>query len=583
MRAKHLYKLILVLTFVLMLLSGCGKEEKSQESNEQLDNKLADVALINDQDRLNKEVNDLIKEMSLEEKVGQLLMPDFRKWNGTNVTVINDEIRNLISDYHLGGVILFRENVVDRSQTRALIDAMQAEADIPLLVGVDQEGGLVTRLSFAPRMPGNMAIGATGNPELAKKVGLAIGSELKELGFNINFGPVLDVNNNPDNPVIGVRSFGDNAEIVSEMGIAYKNGLNAAGIAAVGKHFPGHGDVAMDSHYALPTDEKTYEQLKQRELVPFKALTEEGIQGMMTAHITFPLIEKETVKSKKDGLPIYIPATLSSTIQTDILRKDLKFEGVLFTDAMDMQAISDHFGPVDAAIRAIQAGNDIVLMPVEIKSVYEGIIEAVKSKQISEKRIDESVKRILLMKLEFAYDKDQAFEKVDVQEAINIEQAVADASITLVENNGVVPLEEDDNSSIYVVATNKTDLQRLEAVVKEYNWKTKSVLISASTNALGNLSSTQKDSLQSADHIVIATNILNAKDKEWQLKTTQTILDLNIPTVVISARNPYGIEKLNGVEAFIAQYDNGIASFKATGNVLFGKQEATGKLPIQLR
>ncbi len=583
---QHRRWISVILTFVLLFIAGCGNQAEPDNNVNGRTTKpeAPDKGTIADNvNQHKKKVHSMMKKMSLEEKVGQLLMPDFRKWDGKNVTVINDGVRSMIRDYHLGGVILFRENLVDRSQTKLLIESMQKEAKIPLLIGVDQEGGLVTRVTFSPRMPGNMALGATNDPEWARKVGLAIGSDLNDLGIHVNFGPVLDINNNPNNPVIGVRSFGDNAEIVSTLGSAYAKGLNEAGVAAVGKHFPGHGDVDTDSHYFLPKNNKTYDQLLQLELKPFKHLIDLGIQGMMTAHITFDSIESETVKSKKDGMPVTIPATLSKKIQTDILRNDFGFKGVLFTDAMDMSAISDHFGSVDAAIRAIKAGEDVIVMPVDVKRVYEGILDAIKSKELSEDRIDESVERILLLKLGYVYENDRDVKKIDINEALEIEQEVANASITVVSDEGVLPFSENEEETIALVATNQTDLTRLEGAVKTHNWREETVLISSSSNSLGNLTSSQKQGLKSVDKIVVATNISTAKDKEWQLKTVQSILNLDIPTIVVAARNPYDMNNLKGYKAFIAQYDNGVASFNATGNVLFGQLEAKGKLPVQLR
>lgn len=535
-----------------------------------------------------EQINALLKDMTLEEKVGQLLMPDFRKWNGQNVTVMNEDIASMIRDYHLGGVILFRENFVNRSQTGNLIKKFQSVSKIPLMIGVDQEGGLITRMPFSPRMPGNMALGATGDEGLARQVGVAIGSELRSLGIQVNFGPVLDINNNPDNPVIGVRSFGDNKKEVASMGFAYMQGLNDAGVAAVGKHFPGHGDVDLDSHYILPSSEKTLSQLYNLELYPFQSLFNEGIQGIMTAHITFNEIDSETVLSQKDGLPIGLPATLSKTLLTDQLRQEMGFKGVLFSDAMDMKAITDHFGPVEAAVRAIEAGVDVILMPVNVELVYNGILEAVELGRISEERIDQSVERVLQLKHSTFFKQDSNQwkpESMDVVEALNVEQEVARSSVTVVHNDGVLPLKENEAEEIALVATNKSLLKDLENAVKAYHWRIESIELGKFANWSGQLSQDQKRRLSQASKVIIVTNSTTNEDRDiekWQMKTIQNVVDQNIPTIVIAARNPYDIAVLQGVEAFIAQYDSGIASFKATSEVIFGKNKATGTLPVKL-
>jgi beta-N-acetylhexosaminidase len=596
---KCVYLVIAILLIILNV--SCTNGERSTRSNEnesetaqhssetETNVKQPDSSISNNDNEVNQEkISALLKEMTLEEKVGQLLMPDFRKWDGKNVTVMNEGIASMIRDYHLGGVILFRENFTNRSQTRNMIENFQSESNIPLMIGVDQEGGLITRIPFAPRMPGNMALGAAGNEELARQVGVAIGSELRSLGIQLNFGPVLDINNNADNPVIGVRSFGDNKKEVAAMGIAYMQGLNDAGVAAVGKHFPGHGDVDLDSHYVLPSSKKTLSQLHNLELYPFQSLVNEGIQGIMTAHITFSQIDSEQTLSQKDGLPIGIPATLSETLLTDLLREEMRFEGVLFSDAMDMKAITDHFGPVESAIRSIEAGIDVILMPVNVGLVYNGILEAVESGRITEERIQQSVERILRLKYSTFFEQDSNQSKPEsmgVVEAQEIEQKVANAAVTIVHNDGILPLKENEAEKIALVATNKTLLKDLENAVKSYHWRIESIELGKFANWSGHLSHDQKRRLSQASKVIIVTNSATNEDRDiemWQMKTIQNVVNQDIPTIVIAARNPYDIAVLQGVEAFIAQYDSGIASFKATSEVIFGKHKATGTLPVKL-
>ncbi|MFE5278913.1 glycoside hydrolase family 3 protein, partial [Bacillus cereus] len=342
------------------------------------------------------------------------------------------------------------ENTVTAEQTTRLVHAYQEAAEkYGLLISIDQEGGIVTRLQTGTDFPGNMALGATRSEELAEKVGKAIGEELHALGINMNFGPVLDVNNNPDNPVIGVRSFSEDPELVADLGKAYLKGLQETGTAATAKHFPGHGDTAVDSHVGLPSVPHDLERLKEVELYPFQEAMDAGIDAIMSAHVTFPEIDDTTAISRKDGTEVAVPGTLSHKILTGLMREEMDFNGVIVTDAMNMAAIADHFGPVDAAIRAVKAGADIVLMPVGIVEVANGLYDAVNAGEISEERLEQSVERILTLKLNRGIVKAEVEKSLDEKlgNALNvvgspehkaIEKEAAEKSITLVKNNSVL-------------------------------------------------------------------------------------------------------------------------------------------------
>jgi beta-N-acetylhexosaminidase len=525
-----------------------------------------------------------VNEMTLEEKIGQILMPDFRTWNGFPVTAINNEIIKLIQDYHLGGVILFQENVKTFKQTQDLIKNLQEAADIPLMIGIDQEGGLVTRISYAPTMPGNMALGATGDPELARQAGIAIGSELRRLGVQLNFAPVLDVNSNRNNPVIGVRSFGDQPDKVIEMATSYMKGLNQSGVAAIGKHFPGHGDVDLDSHYVLPHSTKTLAELKEIELKPFQALIDKGIQGIMSAHITFNEIDKNFTVSKKDSLPIGMPATLSSYILTDLLRQQMKFEGIVFSDAMNMKAITSHFGPAEAAIRAVSAGADVVLMPYDMKLVYEGLLDAVKSGELSEDRVDEAVERILQMKQTVYFNKDEVFEEMSLSDAFKLEQQIANKSVTLVKNSGVIPLGKGADEKLIIVGEDEQLLTQFVNSLNPYQQQVDMVRIDKNKNYSGKLSKSQKQTISEGDKIFVVTESSGRlkTQQEWKYSAFRDVIDQGKPVIIVAARNPYDYQDFKDVDAFIAQYSSSDASFKATSAVLYGEIQAVGKLPVKV-
>ena len=296
------------------------------------------------------EIDTMIAEMTIEEKVGQLIMVGFE---GTQA---NEAIETHIRKRFVGGIVLFSRNIQSPQQTAELTNELQRLAEatarqIPLFIGIDQEGGWVIRLKEgATVLPGNMALGATNSTELAERAGEITAVELAAVGVNLNFAPVMDVNNNPDNPVIGRRSFGESPELVSRLGIPYIRGLQRNGVLATAKHFPGHGDTTVDSHFELPTVSHDLERIHALELQPFRAAIDADVAAIMTAHIIYPAFDAAR------------PATLSPTILTDLLRKELGFDGLLITDDMEMKAIDDRYRSGEAAVMAVEAGADIVMV-----------------------------------------------------------------------------------------------------------------------------------------------------------------------------------------------------------------------------
>ncbi|MED4917158.1 beta-N-acetylhexosaminidase [Geobacillus thermodenitrificans] len=531
-----------------------------------------------------------VKGLTLEEKIGQMLMPDFRYFNGAPVTAMRPEIKELIQKYHIGGIILFRENVVTTEQTaRLVMDYQQAAEKFGLLISIDQEGGIVTRLQSGTNMPGNMALGATRSESLAYKVGHAIGEELYALGINMNLAPVLDVNNNPDNPVIGVRSFGENPELVAQLGTAYMKGLQDSGVAATAKHFPGHGDTAVDSHLGLPEVPHDRSRLETVEWYPFQKAMEAGIDAVMTAHVTFPKIDDTKVISQKDGTEISLPATLSHKVLTELMRQEMGFQGVIITDAMNMKAISDHFGPVDAAVRAVQAGADIVLMPIGLEEVATGLKKAVENGEISQERIDQSVKRILTLKVKRGIFKqetppneqeviDRALRVVGSEEHKQIEREAAAKSITLVKNEQVLPLSPSKIDHLVVVGN--TMIESLAEAVRAYVSNVTVIQGAAPLNE------EQLQSVKKADAVIVGTYTSNASERlpsNPQMKMVRQMIDnTDAPVIAIGIRNPYDMMSYPDVEAYLAQYSFQPASFQAVVDVIFGINMPTGRLPVTI-
>ncbi|WP_394120405.1 glycoside hydrolase family 3 N-terminal domain-containing protein [Planococcus donghaensis] len=535
-------------------------------------------------------VNKAVGQMTMEEKVGQMLMPDFRNWKGQNVTEMLPEIEQLVKEYHLGGVILFRENVVTTEQTTKLVADYQAAAQKhSLLMTIDQEGGIVTRLQSGTDMPGNMALGATRSADLTQNVGKAIGEELSALGINMNFAPSFDINNNPDNPVIGVRSFGEKPELVAELGVAYTKGLQETGTAATAKHFPGHGDTAVDSHLGLPEVPYDLERLKAVELYPFQKAMEADIDAIMTAHVTFPKIDGTKVISQKDGTEINLPATLSYKVLTELMREEMGYKGVIFTDALNMQAIADHFGPVDAVIRAVNAGTDIVLMPVGLESVANGLYEAVRSGEIAEERIDASATRILSLKMKRGILKEEspvsleektanALQVVGSEAHKQVEREAAEKSITLVKNEGVLPLAPAAEDMLVVVGNTYSD--ELYAGLKARHDNTMWIETGAP------LTAQQLETAKSAKAVIVgtATSSLSQRSPESaQMKlVNQLVTEVEAPVIGVAVRNPYDIMAYPEIDAYLTQYSFRTASYEAMASAIMGELAPTGKLPVTI-
>lgn len=389
------YKLFFIMIFVLsIIVYSCGSYNNQ---------------VVKDQDYIiqkDADIVDLLKEqiaqMTIDEKIGQMVMVGLEGYE-------NDQYsQEMIEKYKVGGFIFFERNIRDTYQTLTLINSLKEankENAIPLFIAVDEEGGRVTRM---PRefikLPSSRAIGKINNEELSFKIGNVIGEELKSLGFNMNFAPVLDIDSNPANPVIGDRSFSSNEQTVSKLGTAAMKGIQTHVISVV-KHFPGHGDTSTDSHIGLPVVNRDLEKLKSFELVPFASAIESGADMVMAAHILLPKIDEEN------------PATLSKSIITDILRSEMKFDKVVITDDMTMGAITENFDIGDAAVESIMAGADIILVchdhEKQVK-VLEALKQAAVDGTIPEDELDMHIYRILKLKQKYNLN-DEKIESVDVE------------------------------------------------------------------------------------------------------------------------------------------------------------------------
>lgn len=359
--------------------------------------------------------------MTIDEIIGQKLVIGF--WGQE----IPDEFRDIVKKYKIGNVILFRENLKDEAQIKELCRDIQelvtGETGIPAFIMIDQEGGMVSRLPVSMvNIPGAMAIAGTGDPQNANISGYYTGLQLRELGCNFDLAPVLDINSNPSNPIIGCRSYGETPEVVSSFSMEMVRGLEKAGVAACGKHFPGHGDVSKDSHVTLPLVDKTLDELEKMELVPFANAINNGIPAIMTAHILFPKIEKEKV-----------PATMSRTILTGLLREKMGFEGMILTDCLEMQAIQKFYGTENGAVAALKAGADIAMIshtPAFVPKVVAMVKEAVEAGDIDLAEMKKSANRIIAYKEKYLGKNDSR--NMDVR----------NADITNVDTGNIVPNEK---------------------------------------------------------------------------------------------------------------------------------------------
>ena len=344
--------------------------------------------------------------MSLEDKIGQMILA------GISGTTMDANAKKLISQFHVGGIIFYKNNFETPAQTVQLVNQLKAgnSSSLPLLLGVDQEGGSVTRLPGGlVNFPPNKQIGQVNNPEFSYKVGTLLGQELKEFGLNLDFAPVLDINSNPNNPVIGDRSFGNNSEIVSKLGIQTMKGIQSQNVITTIKHFPGHGDTSVDSHLDLPIVNKSLKELKELELIPFERAINQGADVVMVAHILLPQLDKTN------------PGSMSKAVMTDLLRKQLGFTGVIITDDMTMGAITEHFDIGKASVESVKAGSDIILVGHDYNNVVKIISSlktAVQNGEISEQRLNESIERIIQLKRKYSIN-DTKVENPNINEINN--------------------------------------------------------------------------------------------------------------------------------------------------------------------
>src|SRR5688572_2731149 len=559
-----------------------------------------------------KWANEELRKMSLEEKVGQLISV------GVNATFLNQEsdayrtLKRHVEENKIGGIILFRGHVYD---SVILMNRMQQLARYPLLVSADLEAGAGMRFDDTVNFPWNMAVAATGNPDFARRQGEITAREARALGIHQIFAPVVDVNNNAANPVINVRSYGEDAADVARFAAAFTEGAQSAGAIATAKHFPGHGDTAVDSHRGLPEINLPRARLNSVEFVPFQASVNAGVGSVMVGHIALPQIDSteirplpRNIKSKPidtdEGSEIVdekatIPATLSP-VMGRILRNDLKFSGMIVTDALSMSGLTIYFTPEESAVRALEAGADMLLKPVDVDAAFRGVREAVKSGRITEQRIEESVRKLLAWK----YDLGLVEQRVTPVDAIDrivgsrdvhtLAGETAERAVTLVrDEEKLLPLKNLlPGARVFNLEITHGD---------DRNWITNPFVtrlsragLKVETLVLDDRSSEQEvqkaiEKAKASDLVfasmygrVRSGQALSVGLPDAGARALSAVIAAKTPVIGISFGNPYLLQNFSGLRAYLVAYGDMPSLQHAVARALVGEIDIVGKLPISL-
>jgi beta-N-acetylhexosaminidase len=539
-------------------------------------------------------VETTLASMSLEEKVGQLFMTNVY---GTSAdtqdpadVAMNQELygvdnaEQLIDKYKPGGIIYFAwtNSVQNPEQITGLSNGIQdaalgQPAGIPSLVGIDQEGGIVARIGPPmTQLPGNMALGAGRSTADAETAAAINGDELAAMGINWNFAPDADVNVNPANPVIGVRSFGERPRLVSQFTAAQVRGYTASGVAGAAKHFPGHGDTSDDSHNELPVIEHTRKEWEQLDRPPFQAAIDAGVPAIMTAHISVPALD-----------PSGDPATLSEPIMTGILREEMGYDGVVITDALGMAGASEEYGNDRVPVLALKAGVDMLLMPPEFDVAYNAVLDAVASGELTEERIDTSVRRILTLKeslgiVEDPYvDPAELPEHVGTQEHLDTLQQITDRSTTLVRNQrDLLPLEVDPGEDALVTGWGVSTTGTVAAELTERGIDADAV--ETGLNPTDETIAATAKQARHYDNVVVITNRAGLEGQTNQATLVRRLIKANKHVIAVGVRDAYDVNLFPKVRAYVATYSYTPAALDSLARVLVGELDPTGRLPVTI-
>ncbi|MFO7843166.1 MAG: glycoside hydrolase family 3 N-terminal domain-containing protein [Bacteroidales bacterium] len=523
-------------------------------------------------------VDSIMDELSLEEQIAQLFM--VAAYSNKDKSH-QEEIATLIEKYKIGGLIFFQGGPVRQS---ILTNDYQSVSDIPLLVAIDGEWGLGMRLDSTMSYPRQMMLGALQNDSLIYQMGYDIGEQMKRLGIHINFAPVVDINNNPYNPVINVRSFGEDRINVSKKSIAYMDGMQDAGIIAVAKHFPGHGDTHVDSHYDLPLIGHLRDRLDSLELFPFQRMIDAGVKGIMVAHLSVPALE----------LDVKLPTTLSNNVVTTLLKNEMAFDGLIFTDALNMKGVTQNYQSGDIEIMALKAGNDVLLFPEDVPKAIHKIKRQVKSGDILVERVKESCRKILQAKfqagLHHYHQQENYVQLENLEDDLNqimydvTRRELIKSSITLIQNkNDILPIKSLTKQKFASLAFNTNEITAFQKSLSKYAKVDHYVFDDSQPDVIYEMLK---------DYDVVFTSIHQTSfwpANNYKVKQThlQFMADLaNETKVVFSAfANPYSLsdfQMLQDLDAVIVCYNDEPTIQQYAGQAVFGGIEISGKLPVSI-
>ena len=528
-------------------------------------------------------VRKTIAKMTLEEKVGQMLCLGFYGdfINDTSETWI--KYKHWVEELKIGGLAIYRGDVYE---TAHMMNSLQASSDIPLLIAANLERGLGNQMEGATLFPPIMSIGATGSEKLSYQMGRITALEARAVGIHMAYFPVVDVNINPDNPIINTRSFGENPKDVGRLAAAYIKGCQDNGLISTAKHFPGHGDTERDSHNVLATVQADMNRLTNVELYPFQKAIDAGVQAVMSAHISIPAI---------DSTP-NLPATLSKPIMTDYLRGELGFKGLVVSDSMGMGGITTLYPQDQAAVLAVKAGVDIILLTPEPEIVLSALVDAVKNGKISEVRIDESVNRILQAKARMGLHKDRYVNVSILDQVLATEthlqwaDLVLERSMTLVKDtNQILPLSPEKKLAVFSLSSDPGDYYAGRPFIREVKLRDPKAIEFYAEASTGN--EYFERALKRAgdvDVLVIAlfSNLQSGKGSiglnERQVDFIHKIVIKKVPVIVISFGSPYYLRHFPDVNAYLCAYRPSPQAQEMAAKAIFGEIDIQGKLPVSI-
>lgn len=517
-------------------------------------------------------VDSTLARMSTRQKIGQLLMVAAYSNKGQKHI---DDLAEQVLEYNIGGLIFFKGEPNKQAQ---YTNELQRLSKIPMLIAMDAEWGLSMRLDSTQKFPRQLALGAVRNNNLIYDFGKEVGRECNRLGVHINFAPVIDVNNNPQNPVINDRSFGENIYNVTNKGIAYMRGLQDQGVLACAKHFPGHGDTDQDSHKTLPTIHSSAEHLDSIELFPFKELIKNGVGSIMSAHLYVPALDSQRHAS-----------SLSETIIKDLLQRDLGFEGLTFTDALNMKGVSKYFKPGELEVRALLAGNDVLLFPENVPRAIAAVEKALELDILSEKDIDKRVRKILQLKYWCGLNKyrpvrlNNLVKDLNSTEAAELNKRLIESSLTVVSNkNNLIPIRDILKHEIATISIGSKEVTKFQ---KTFDLYADANHFNIESNASSKKFDETLKELSNYPLVVVGIHDLSRyahKDFNLSLKSLGFIkkLQSNTQVILVHFGSPYSLKYFSDADHLLLAYNEDTITQEITTKALFGGQKLYGKMPV---